>query len=66
MKKYISTLMEMYQDMEKENALLEKKSIKWKNDNPHSRYWENPYYTKPYSTTMLHYIITIINSLNNK
>lgn len=67
MKKYIPTLMEMYQDMVKENKKHEidqknkKESFKTDKYNLYF-YWQ----VNPYSDTMLHSIITVINKLNNR
>ena len=67
MKKYIPTLMEMYQDMVKEN---QKHEIDQKNKKesfkPDKYQWYFYWQVNPYSDTMLHSIITVINKLNNK
>ncbi len=67
MKQYIPTLMEMYQDMVKQNAMHEIKQKKDKENfkaNPnHPYFWST---CNPYSETMLHSIITVINKLNNR
>lgn len=69
MKKYIPTLMEMYQDMIKHNFDADNKFKKWKSKNPSKPNWEYRYSeneTSKYSETMLHSIITVINKLNNR
>lgn len=67
MKKYIPTLMEMYQDMIKQNAIHEIKQKKEKeNFKPDKYQWYFYWKVNPYSETMLHSIITVINKLNNK
>jgi len=66
MKKYIPTLMEVYQEMIKENVLFKEKEAKrkreWKQTPARPYFYEN---CSPYSDTMLHNLISIINKLNN-
>jgi len=67
MKKYIPTLMEMYQDMIKQNDIhiQQEKKRKWDwKATPARPYFYT--YCNPYSETMLHSIITVINKLNNR
>jgi hypothetical protein len=66
MKKHIPTLMEVYQEMVKENKKFGEQEKKRKNE------WKStparPYfftYCNPYSDTMLHNLVSIINKLNN-
>jgi len=67
MKKYIPTLMEMYQDMIKHNSEAETLFINWKTNNPWKESWMYEWNEiSKYSDTMLHYIITVINKLNNR
>jgi hypothetical protein len=66
MKKYIPTLMEIYQDMEKENDKAKVMYEKWKKQNPSKSYWQYEEKITPYSSTMLKYIITIIHKMSNE
>ena len=63
MKKYIPDLMELYLEMEKANAKNEVKKNTWVRT-PEERW--NPFSDNPYSSTMMHALIVLINKLNNK
>ena len=56
--------MEMYQEMNEANRKYDEWLAKYLKDNPGKRWWNFPQ-VKPYSNTMLHYIVVIINKLNN-
>lgn len=65
MKKYIPTLMEVYQEMIKRNDESERLYQNWKVSNPMKWRWEYEKEIVTYSDTMLHNLISIINKLNN-
>lgn len=64
---YINFLMNLYRDMigKNENHEIEQEKQKelYKKENWHTKYFYKD--VPPYSDTMLHSIITIINKLNN-
>ena len=55
--------MELYLEMEKANAKNEVKKNTWVRT-PEERW--NPFSDNPYSSTMMHALIVLINKLNNK
>lgn len=57
--------MEIYQEMQKENTVTNNKYEDWKVNNPGKHRWHYDWPSNKYSDTMLHYLITIINKLNN-
>lgn len=57
--------MEIYQEMLKENTVTNNKYEDWKVNNPGKCRWNYTWPSNKYSDTMLHYLITIINKLNN-
>lgn len=57
--------MEIYQEMQKENTVTNNKYEDWKVNNPGKYRWHYDWPNNKYSDTMLHYLITIINKLNN-
>ena len=64
MQKYIPELMNMYTDMLKQNTLSKNKYDADVKKHTAEKYWHPDYSTKPFSDTMLHSVITIINRLN--
>lgn len=65
MKKYIPTLMEVYQEMIKANSVTNNKREDWLINNPTKKSWDYYGENNKYSDTMLHNLISIINKLNN-
>lgn len=65
MKKYIPELMNMYTDMLKQNEVSKNRYEKDRKIHSAEKYWYADYSNKPFSDTMLHSVITIINRLNN-
>lgn len=57
--------MNMYTDMLKKNEVSKNRYEKDRKIHSAEKYWYADYSNKPFSDTMLHSVITIINRLNN-